>query len=342
MDLTRAIKAEARRLEFDLVGIAPATPTAEHGRLAEWLKKDLHGRMAYMARRPERRMDVRRVLEGCRSVVVVGLLYNTDEPLSANLDDSARGWVSRYAWGDDYHGLMEKKLRDLASFIETASPGAATRSYVDTGPVMEKALAQAAGLGWIGKNTCMLNDKLGSFLFLGVVLTTAALEPNAPAVDQCGSCTACLQACPTDALSEPYVLDSRRCISYLTIELKEAIPTELRADMGRHLFGCDICQDVCPYNPGPALTGQEAFSPRPALLHPLLAELASWDEEAYRRATRRSPLRRPKFRGFRRNLAVALANADTPEADGLLAEMAEDPEPLVAEHARWGLERRRR
>ncbi|MEE9305637.1 MAG: tRNA epoxyqueuosine(34) reductase QueG [bacterium] len=342
MDLTSAVKAEASRLGFDLVGVAPATPTAEHGRLAEWLKKGLHGRMAYMARQPARRMDVRRVLDECRSVVVVGLLYNTDEPFSTNLDDPARGWVSRYGWGDDYHGLMEKKLGELAAFIESVAPGVATRSYVDTGPVMEKALAQAAGLGWIGKNTCLLNDELGSFLFLGVVLTTAQIEPDAPAVDQCGSCTACLQACPTDALVEPYVLDARRCISYLTIELKEAIPTELRADMGRHLFGCDICQDVCPYNPGPSLTRQEGFAARPALLHPLLAELASWDEEAFRSATRRSPLRRPKFRGFRRNLAVALANADTPEAEEMLAEMAEDPDPLVAEHARWGLERRQR
>lgn len=341
MDLTRAIKSEASRLGFDLVGVAPATPTAEHGRLAEWLEKGLHGRMSYMARREDRRADVRRVLEGCRSVAVVGLLYNTDEPFSTNLDDPARGWISRYAWGDDYHGLMEKKLRELAAFIESAAPGATTRCYVDTGPVMEKALAQAAGLGWIGKNTCLLNDRLGSFLFLGVVLTTAALEPDAPAVDQCGSCTACIQACPTDALVEPYLLDARRCISYLTIELKEAIPTELRTDMGRHLFGCDICQDVCPYNPGPALTGQEGFSARPGMLHPHLAELATWDEETFRRATRRSPLKRPKFRGFRRNLAVALANADMPEAEGLLAEMSEDPEPLVAEHARWGLERRR-
>lgn len=341
MDLTRAVKAEASRLGFDLVGVAPAVPTAEHARFAEWLARGFHGRMEYLARRPARRMDVRKVLEDCRSVVVVGLLYNTDEPFSTNLDEPSRGWVSRYAWGDDYHGLMEKRLRELGAFIEKADPDEATRSYVDTGPVMEKALAQAAGLGWIGKNTCLLNDELGSFIFLGVVLTTAQLKPDAPAVDQCGSCTLCLQACPTGALVEPYVLDARLCISYLTIELKESIPEELRGEMGRHLFGCDICQDVCPYNPGVATTKEEVFAARPAFLHPILAELVSWDEEAFLRATRRSPIRRTKFRGFRRNLAVALGNSAIPEAEALLSEMAEDPDPLVAEHARWGLERRR-
>ena len=341
MTLTRAVKAEASRLGFELVGVAPATPTAEHLRFAQWLARGFHGRMDYLARRPERRGDVRRVLEGCRAVVVVGKLYNTDEPLSVELDEPGRGWVSRYAWGEDYHGLMGRSLGELAAAVERAAPGEAARPYVDTGPVLEVPLAQAAGLGWLGKNTCLLNEELGSFLFLGVVLTTAGLEPDTPGADLCGACSECVAACPTGALVEPYVMDARRCISYLTIELRESIPEELRAGMGRHIFGCDICQDVCPYNAGAPTTDEAAFRPRPALLRPLLSELASWDEEAFDRATRRSPLRRAKFRGFRRNLAVALANADTPDSELLLAEMASDADPLVAEHARWGLERRR-
>jgi epoxyqueuosine reductase len=286
-------------------------------------------------------MDVRRVLEGCRSAIVVGKLYNTENPFSTDIDEQGRGWVSRYAWGDDYHGLMEGKLKELAAFLEEVSPDSATRFYVDTGPVLEKALAQAAGLGWIGKNTCLLNEELGSFLFLGVVLTTAQLKPDSPAVDQCGACTECLKACPTEALVEPYVLDARRCISYLTIELREAIPEELRADTGRHLFGCDICQDVCPYNAAAPTSKEEAFKARPGLLHPVLAELVEWDEEDFLQATRRSPIRRSKVQGFRRNLAVAFANSDGPEAESMLEAMAEDPDPLVAEHARWGLKRRR-
>lgn len=341
MNLKHRVKDEALRLGFDLVGIAPSIPTEEHARFAEWLARGFQGTMDYMARRPARRMDVRRVLEGCRSVVVVGKLYNTEAPLSTDLDDKGRGWVSRYAWGDDYHGLMERGLKRLAAFIEEASPGAATRPYVDTGPVLEKALAQAAGLGWIGKNTCLLNEEVGSFLFLGVVLTTAGLEPDSPAVDQCGACTECIKACPTQALVEPYVLDARRCISYLTIEHREAIPEELRSGSGLHLFGCDICQDVCPFNASAPTTEEGAFEPRPGLLHPVLAELVEWDEEDFRRATRRSPLKRAKFRGFRRNLAVALSNSASAEAKALLASLAEDPDPLVAEHARWGLEARR-
>lgn len=341
MNPTQAVKDKAQGLGFDLVGIAPAVPTPQHARFAEWLARGFHGSMAYLARRPARRMDVRRVLDGCRSVVVLGKLYQTEEPLSTDQDDQARGWISRYAWGDDYHDIMEEGLRELSAFIEEKVPGEATRPYVDTGPVLEKALAQAAGLGWIGKNTCLINDELGSFMFLGVVLTTAKLETDDPAVDLCGACTECLKACPTEALVEPYVLDARRCISYLTIELRDFIPEELRTDMGRHLFGCDICQDVCPFNAEAPTTGEEAFSPRPALLHPVLAELLDWDEEDFRRATRKSPLRRPKFRGFRRNLALALANSDAPEAEALLAALAEEPDPLVAEPARWGLRRRK-
>lgn len=341
MNLTQAVKDKALALGFDLAGIAPAAPPPESSRFAEWLARGFHGTMAYMARRPARRMDVRRVLEGCRSVVVAGKLYHTEEPLSTDFDDQTRGWVSRYAWGDDYHGFMEKRLRELAAFVEQTAPGEATRSYVDTGPVLEKVLAQAAGLGWIGKNTCLINEELGSFLFLGVVLTTAKLTTDDPAVDLCGACTECLKACPTGALVEPYALDARRCISYLTIEIREAIPEDLREDMGRHIFGCDICQDVCPYNTTTPTSGEEAFAPRPALLHPVLAELVEWDQDDFRRATRKSPLRRPKFRGFRRNLAVALANSSAPEAEALLAALAQDPDPLVAEHARWGLRRRK-
>lgn len=341
MKLTRAVKAEAKRLGFDLVGVAPAIPTEEHGRFAQWLARGFQGEMSYLARRPARRMDVRRVLEGCRSVVVVGKLYNTDEPASTDLEEAGRGWVSRYAWGDDYHGLMEGKLRELGEFIEREAPGESTRSYVDTGPVLEKALAQAAGLGWIGKNTCLLNEEMGSFMFLGVVLSTAELAADSPAVDQCGACTECLQACPTGALVEPYVLDSRLCISYLTIELRGSIPEEVREGVGRHLFGCDICQDVCPYNSGAPTTGEEAFAPRPGMLHPLLAEMVDWGEDDFRRATRKSPIKRAKFQGYRRNLAVALANSASPEAEALLEALARDPDPLVAEHARWGLDRLR-
>lgn len=373
------IAERAKALGFDLCGVVRAEKFPELARSEEWLARGFAGEMGYLA--DARRSDPQSVMAGIRSVVVCGLNYNTDKPFStqAPLEQDGsdpRGWISRYAWGRDYHEVLGEKLESLEAEMKARIPGTwQSRAYVDTGPIQERVLAKYAGLGWIGKNTLLLNQKLGSFFFLGVLLTTLDLEPTlapsgAPPADLCGTCRRCIEECPTQALLEPYVMDARLCISYLTIELRGSIPEELRAPMGRHVFGCDICQDVCPWNRKAAVTQSVDWQPREfvqegeqtaALAHrpasdasldpnslflPRLEWLASLGEEEFRRLFRGSPIKRAKWRGLVRNACIALGNsADSGDKTALervgrlLSKLAESGEASVAESAQWALSR---
>jgi epoxyqueuosine reductase len=307
-----AIKTKARELGFDLCGIAPVDSFPELGFLREWLDRGYAGDMAWMERSADRRADVRAVVPGARSVIVTATLYNTDRPYSQQLPpDVAR--ISRYAWGDDYHDVLKKRLDTLLAWIRASLAPAEVesfdaRAYVDTGPVQERVYAQYAGLGWIGKNSCVINAEIGSWLFLAEIVCTLPLEPDTEALEQCGSCTRCLDACPTGALVEAGVLDSRRCISYLTIEHRGDIPIEHRQSIGAHVYGCDICQEVCPYNrPAPTST-DAAWQPRPGLDLVRVADLAHRSDDELRAAIRKTPMTRAKVAGLRRNVAIASEN----------------------------------
>jgi epoxyqueuosine reductase len=338
MSLTDWIKQQGRAAGFDRVGVAPATDLPELIHFPDWLERGHAGQMDYL-HNPKRR-DARALMPDARSVICCTLGYDTNRPRSTELPaDPDRGWVSRYAWGDDYHTIVREKLEALrAALAEKVGDAFTSRAYVDTGPVLERVYAHHAGLGWLAKNTCLLDADLGSFFFLGVLITNLELEIDTPPADGCGACTLCLEACPTGALVEPYLLDARRCISYLTIELRDAIPEELRPGMGRHLFGCDICQDVCPYNQRTPRTEQPAFHPRDdSLFHPRLAWLAALTEDDFRRAFRDSPVKRAKHRGLLRNTLVAMGNSGNAAFRPTLEKFAASKDSLLAEHARWAL-----
>ena len=337
-----AVKVRARELGFDLCGVAAAESHPELTFLREWLDRGYAGEMAYMARSADRRADVRAVVPGARSVIVTGTLYNTVEPYSSTEPSSERGVISRYAWGDDYHDVLQARLDRLVEWMraEAGEPFEA-RAYVDTGPVQERVYAQHAGVGWIGKNTCVINPDLGSWLFLAEIICTLPLEPDAPAFDQCGSCTRCLDACPTDALVEPGVLDATRCISYVTIELRSAIPEPLRSGVGAHVYGCDICQDVCPYNQAAPASKDPVWHPRPGLDAPPLVDMWRRTDEEWRALTRGSPMTRAKLTGLRRNIAVAIGNSGDTAALAALKEPPPDrpsaADPIVQEHVAWAV-----
>ncbi len=344
-DLSALVKRASQEAGFDLCGIAPAADAAELKYFPEWIASGYAGEMKYMEARTEqgalKRASLAHAAPWARSVVVCAINYNTDAPYSTEIEDQSRGWISRYAWGrEDYHQAVMRRLRQVESAIHDGvreSHGEiVTRCYVDTGPVVERVYAKYAGVGWIGKNTCILNQKKGSWLFLGVILTSLELQPDLPAPDRCGTCTRCIEACPTDALVAPYQLDSNKCISYLTIEKRGAISEELRGQMGRHIFGCDICQDVCPWNgKAPHSTASE-FAPRPELVNPALDWLAEMSAEEFRGAFRDSPVRRTKLAGLRRNAAIAMGNSRDRKFLPLLEELAADEDGAVAEAARWG------
>jgi epoxyqueuosine reductase len=304
------IKDKARAIGFDLCGIAAAESYPELGFFAEWVTRGFAADMDWLPHSADQRADVRNVLPGARSVIVTGTLYNTDRPYSSELPpETAR--ISRYAWGDDYHDVLKRRLDVLLAWMRAASDQPFdARAYVDTGPVQERVYAQYAGLGWIGKNTCLINPEIGSWLFLAEIVCTLPLAADTQGLEQCGSCTRCLDACPTGALVEPGVLDANRCISYLTIEARNPLPVEYLESMGTHVYGCDICQEVCPYN-RPAPTSQDAhWQPRAGLDLPLLTDLAARSDEDLLYLLRRSPMKRPKVEGLRRNLMIALANAE--------------------------------
>jgi len=370
---TKWVVEHARAIGLDLCGVAPVEGLKELSHLPEWLAAGYAAEMKYL--HDARRGDPRLVLEGARSLIVVALNYNTANPRTfdaprAAPGESPRGWISRYAWGDDYHDTLRAKLNSLVEemHLRFTEPFEA-RAYVDTGPIVERIAAKYAGLGWLAKNTCLINQQLGSWLFLGVIITTLdlahSLAPGeAPPRDLCGKCTRCLDACPTNAFPQPYVLDSRRCISYLTIELRGAIPEDLRPSLGSAIIGCDICQDVCPWNRKAPVTQMSAFQPRqfvtaPAategercstsFLAPELEKLAALSQEDFSAAFRKSAAKRAKWRGLVRNACVALGNAnftdDTRSRERvlqLLEKLASSTDELIAEHAQWALNRLKR
>jgi epoxyqueuosine reductase len=344
-DVKDIIKRAAEDADFDLVGIAPAADATELKHFPEWIAAGHAGEMKYMEARDDqgdlKRASLARVAPWARSVVVCAINYNTDHPYSTQVHDPSRGWISRYAWSrKDYHDAVLARVQQVEAALRQAvaadsEPALTTRSYVDTGPVVERVFAKYAGVGWTGKNTCLINQKKGSWLFLGVILTSLELAPDLPAPDRCGTCTRCIDACPTDALIAPYQLDSNKCIAYLTIEKRGSIPEDMRAGIGHHIFGCDICQDVCPWNrKAPASTAPE-FEARPGLVNPALAWLAEMSVEEFRETFRGSPIRRTKRSGLRRNAAIAMGNSGNQEFLPLLDQLAADADESVSESARW-------
>ncbi len=354
-----AIRRKAFDLGFTSVGFAPAEPPVHGQAYLEWLRLGHHADMGWMARQDSvrRRLDPIEALPGCRTIVVVSLSY---APPSSDSTGDSRSFsvspvsdpggspgdavIARYALGRDYHDVFEPKLDELSDLIRSVGPGVTCKPYVDYGPVLERDHAQRAGLGWIGKNTLLIDPELGSYLLLGVILTTLELDPDAPFLpDRCGTCTRCIDACPTDAIVSPRVLDARRCISWLTIENRGPIPVELRSAIGNRVFGCDICQEVCPWNRDPAdgRTGAlELGKPvAPAMLQVWAEELAGLDAEQFRERYRGTALARPGRDGLLRNLCVGLGNAGDERAVPVLERCAADESELVAEHAAWALSR---
>jgi len=347
-EISGLVKRAATDAGFDLAGIAPAADSAELKSFPEWIAAGHAGEMKYLESRDDqgelKRASLARVAPWARSVIVCAINYNTEHPYSTEFPDPARGWISRYAWTrEDYHEAVLRRVKQVESALRQAvgdsEPNLITRSYVDTGPVVERVFAKYAGVGWIGKNTCIINQNKGSWLFLAVILTSIELTPDLPAPDRCGSCTRCIQACPTDAILAPYQLDSNRCISYLTIEKRGSIPEELRADMGRHVFGCDICQDVCPWNRKAPITNAPEFSPREGLVNPALDWLAEISVDGFRETFRGSPIRRTKRSGLRRNAVIALGNSDRAEFLPLLEKLRSDEDEPVADAAQWATDR---
>jgi epoxyqueuosine reductase len=299
-----AVKRQARSLGFDVCGIAPVDAFPELAFLRTWLDRGYAGTMAYLPRSAKRRSDVRRFMPTARSVIMTGTVYNTAAPYSTERQDPDVGEVARYACADDYHGLLARRLDDLLSWMRAQHPEPFdAQPCVDTGPVQERVYAQYAGVGWIGKNSCVINPELGSWMLLAEIICSLPLEPDPPSLDQCGTCTLCLDACPTAAFVEPHVLDATRCVSYLTIEYRGDIPPEQRAGIGNHLFGCDICQEVCPWN-ARAPTANEKWPSRPALGFLKLAELADSSDEELAELIDGTPLTRAGVKGLRRVLAA--------------------------------------
>jgi epoxyqueuosine reductase len=352
-EMAQAVKRAALSAGFDLAGIAPvrAEDLPEIQAFVEWVAAGRAGEMKYMESRTEsgdlRRVSAANAAPWVRSMVVCALNYNADKPYSTEVNDPQRGWISRYAWGSqDYHDALLPRLQQVEEAIRqlAAARGvtAETRSYIDTGPILERVYARHAGIGWFGKNTCIINQQVGSWLFLGVILTSLELPADSDAPDRCGSCTRCIDACPTQAIVAPGKLDARLCISYLTIEKRGAVPEELRPAMGHHLFGCDICQDVCPWNnkTGNAPpTSLPEFEPQEKLYHPELRWLAQMDEDSYRRVFRGSPIKRAKSAGLRRNVVIAMGNSGNTEFLPDLKKIAEDADPILGEHARWAIQK---
>ncbi len=339
------IKEAARHAGFELAGIAPVGDFPELRHFEAWIAAGHAAEMKYMEARSEtgelKRASLRAAAPWARSVIVCAINYNTAHPYSVAVNDPDRGWISRYAWSQqDYHdGVMQRlRLVELKLKEAAASPnGWITRCFVDTGPLVERVYAKYAGVGWIGKNTCILNQKMGSWLFLGVILTSLELTPDLPAPDRCGTCTRCIDACPTDALIAPYQLDSNQCISYQTIEKRGAIPTEAREGIGRHVFGCDICQDVCPWNRKAPATEAAEFQPREGLVNPALDWLAEMNAEQFREKFCGSPIRRAKRSGLRRNAVIAMGNSGQRRFIPQLEKLATDEDAVVSESSRWAL-----
>jgi epoxyqueuosine reductase len=337
------VKAHAAAAGFDLCGIAPASDFPELHYLREWLERGYHGEMHYLARNADRRADVRAVLSEARAVIMLGTVYNTDRPYSTEVEDPSAAAIARYAWGDDYHDVIGRRMSDLLAALERATGPFQAKAYVDTGPVQERVYAKYAGLGWIGKNTCLINQHLGSWLFLSAIICDLPLAADAPATDHCGRCTLCIDACPTGAIVAPYQLDARRCISYLTIENKGEVPEAQRPAIGRHAYGCDVCQDVCPWNGKAAISLAAPWQPRGALDGVGLLDLWRMRDDELRSALKGSAMKRAGVRRLRRNLAVAIGNMEDGSAADVLEGSCEDSarDPLVQQHVTWAVEKLR-
>lgn len=337
------VKRLAADAGFDVCGISPVEAFPELEFLKEWIERGYHGEMQYLVRNADRRADVRTVLPGARSVIMLGTVYNARRPYSTSGADPGAADIARYAWGDDYHNVIDQRMRRLIDAVTGLGGPFAHRAYVDTGPVQERVYAKYAGLGWIGKNTCLIHRELGSWLFLSAIICDLALQPDVPVLDHCGRCTLCIDACPTGALVAPYQLDSRRCLSYLTIELKGPMPGEHRDAVGTHAYGCDICQDVCPWNRKAAVTDDAPWQPRPGLDGPRLLDLWRRSDDDLRALLKGSAMKRAGVRRLRRNLAVALGNSGDPQAAEALEGSGEDTaaDPLVREHIAWAVEKLR-
>ena len=339
------VKELAREAGFDLAGVAPAEPLLEAQFYPEWLRRGYHGAMAYLeGARGDKRSDPKTLFKAAKSVICVAQVYHTPVPYSIERDDPSKGWVARYAWGEDYHRTLKDRLYRLVESLRAEAGSFKFKVCVDTAPLLERAYAHRAGLGWIGKNTCLISEQKGSWMLLGEVLTSLELEPDDPAPFRCGTCTRCIDACPTDALVplEPgagpsHALDATRCISYWTIELRGSLPEENRAEAGRHVFGCDICQDVCPWNRWDRIepTSAEEYQPRNA--EPDLIEWANLTVEEFETRFAETPLERARHAGFLRNVCTAMGNAGLPEFREPLERLAHHSDDTVREHALWAL-----
>ncbi len=333
------IKARAAEIGFDLCGIARADRHPKLARLAEWITQGRAGEMHYLAESLDERRDVGHTLATARSVISVAVLYNTDQPYSTQETGTGRVWVARYAWGDDYHAVVRTRIRQLLQWLaDQSGPGLEAFTCVDDGPVQERVYAEAAGLGWIGKNTCLINPSLGSWLFLGEIVTNLDLDPDAPGVDQCGTCTKCLDACPTGAIVAPYDLDATRCLSYLTIEVRGAVDEALRPAMKDQVYGCDICQDVCPWNRRAGISADPAWQPRDVFKAPRLIDLCRMTDEAWVAALKGSAMKRAGLHRIRRSLAYAAAGLKGSDRSVALAELRTHPSAeavVVAEAIEW-------
>lgn len=343
--LAKKIKAWGAQLGFQQVAIVEPDLSAASEKLHQWLASEYHGSMGWMSEHGDKRYVVDKLVDHTVRVICVRMDYLSDNKMIAVLKNDNKAYISRYALGRDYHKLIRRRLASLVSFIRAELPSMALsqRAFVDSAPVMEKPLAEQAGIGWMGKNTLILNDKAGSWFFLGEIYTSLPLPvDHSEQPNRCGKCRACIKVCPTDAFPEPYVLDARRCISYLTIEHKDAIPIEIRPLMGNRVFGCDDCQISCPWNRYPQRTGESDFTPRHGLDEPELVTLYNWSEVEFLRYTEGSPIRRIGFQRWQRNLAVGLGNASA-NSDILAAleRSAAQSSDLVREHVQWAIEQQR-
>ena len=337
------IKTQAKFLGFDLCGISAVDDWPQLTFLDEWLQKGYAGEMHYMSRTASQRADVRRVVPSARSVISLGTVYNTDRPYSIERTDCGEANISRYAWGDDYHNIVGARTNALLKWMLTVQDGPFdARTYVDTGPVQERVYAQQAGLGWIGKNTCVINSEIGSWFFLSEIICSLPLTPDIPALDQCGTCNLCLEACPTDAIVEPWVLDATKCISYITIELKNEVPESERRSVGANVYGCDICQDVCPWNATASQTSDECWQPHSAFDRPRLTQLWRESDDLLGPIVLRSAMSYTGLTRLRRNVAVALRHSMSHEATLALGESTLDESKqgsLVNGHVVWARNR---